>query len=62
MLQPDGVDEEYVSGLLPLAVPRDGSQTCEVVAISEADGRLVVAVPAAVWARKLAGWKLTQEV
>ncbi|CAE7208910.1 unnamed protein product [Symbiodinium sp. CCMP2592] len=60
VLQPGGVDEEFVAGLLPLAVPADGSQTCEIVIVSEADGRFVVAVPSAVWSRKLAGRRLTK--
>ena len=46
-------------GLLPLASGgEEGTGSCEVIVVSEADGKLVVAVPSTAWARKLAERRL----
>ena len=58
ILQPDGVDPDYLSGLLPFAAAGGGRETCEVAVVCESEGKFVVAVPSMVWARKLADRKL----
>ncbi|CAE7270722.1 unnamed protein product [Symbiodinium sp. CCMP2592] len=57
--QPEGPDSSYLVGALPLAPGgEEGTGSCEAIVISEVDGRLVVAVPAGAWARKLADRRL----
>lgn len=52
MMGPEGVDLEYVTGLLPFTTAAGGAQTCELIGITEVEGRCLVAVPAAVWHKR----------
>ncbi|CAE7731831.1 unnamed protein product [Symbiodinium sp. CCMP2592] len=58
--QPEGTDAHYLVGLLPLAgePAQAASGSCEAIVVAEQDGRLVIGVPAAAWARKVASRRL----
>ncbi|CAE7801360.1 unnamed protein product [Symbiodinium sp. CCMP2592] len=58
ILQPEGVDPDFLSGLLPFAAAEGEKQTCEVIVVCESEGKIVVAVPGVMWGRKLADRKL----